>query len=719
MKKILKSAALLIMLTGSTSLFCQNNSVGIGTLTPDNSAILELESVSQGFLMTRLNTSQINSITAPSEGVIVYNLDDKCYWFQENNSWKRICNTDSLITLINNLGDTIGYIYDSLAVHNTNISNNTSNITLLGDTIGYIYDSLAVHNTNIYNNTTNIQNLSDSLGWVYDSLIVHNNNIFNLFDSISVINNNIGIIDSTLLEKWDLNGNTGTDPNFNFLGTTDNVDLVFRTNNIEKARLLTSGEFGIGTNAPTELLDINSNALRLRNGAILDYVLTTDVNGVGTWQDITTNTTLTPFLTNDWHILGNTGTSATVNFLGTTDSEDLVFRTNNTEKTRLLTSGEFGIGTNAPTELLDINSNALRLRNGATLDYLLTTDINGVGTWQDPSTNSILTPFLTNDWHLTGNSGTTAGINYIGTNDNVDFIVKTNTIQRIIAKGANGYVGIGMGITNPRASLEVTGNGLLVSWDGTGTHIPALGEGQWIMYDNIRNAFRVGRTTVGAEFDLIHRGQGSVGLGIGNKVAGAASSAMGQQNDVSGRSSIGLGAANTITHRGSFVFGTGGISTADYEFVCKFYGGYKFYSNNAITSGVTLAPGSGTWASVSDVTQKTNITELNYNNILAKIKSLKIKKWSYIGQTVSGQDKYITTTNPEGRTIEIPLTNLYEKDIYHVGVMAQDFYKEFGLGEQETTISVLDVAGINTAAIKALLEKIEKLEEIIENLDCK
>ena len=46
----------------------------------------------------------------------------------------------------------------------------------------------------------------------------------------------------------------------------------------------------------------------------------------------------------DWHLLGNAGTSSVTNFLGTTDAQNLVFRTSNNERTRLESTGEFLIG---------------------------------------------------------------------------------------------------------------------------------------------------------------------------------------------------------------------------------------------------------------------------------------------------------------------------------------------------------------------------------------
>lgn len=46
---------------------------------------------------------------------------------------------------------------------------------------------------------------------------------------------------------WNVNGNSTTTVTSNFLGTTDNVGLAFRTNNIERMRILNTGNVAIGT----------------------------------------------------------------------------------------------------------------------------------------------------------------------------------------------------------------------------------------------------------------------------------------------------------------------------------------------------------------------------------------------------------------------------------------------------------------------------------------
>jgi hypothetical protein len=67
-------------------------SIGIGTATPDNSALVDMTSTTKGFLPPRMTQSQIEAILSPSNGVIVYcTTDDKYYAFISSaNVWKEI-----------------------------------------------------------------------------------------------------------------------------------------------------------------------------------------------------------------------------------------------------------------------------------------------------------------------------------------------------------------------------------------------------------------------------------------------------------------------------------------------------------------------------------------------------------------------------------------------------------------------------------------------------
>ncbi|MES2620391.1 MAG: hypothetical protein V4615_06025, partial [Bacteroidota bacterium] len=82
----------------------------------------------------------------------------------------------------------------------------------------------------------------------------------------------------TLNDFWALKGNGGTNPASNFVGTTDNADLVFRTNNSEKARIAANGAVGINqpTPAATSILDIQSTT----KGVLFPALTTTQRNAI-------------------------------------------------------------------------------------------------------------------------------------------------------------------------------------------------------------------------------------------------------------------------------------------------------------------------------------------------------------------------------------------------------------------------------------------------------
>ena len=58
-----------------------------------------------------------------------------------------------------------------------------------------------------------------------------------------------------------------------------------------------------------------------------------------------------------WNLTGNSGTTPPTNFLGTKDAKALVFKTNNTERMRILPAGNVGIGVTTPVQRLDVNGN--------------------------------------------------------------------------------------------------------------------------------------------------------------------------------------------------------------------------------------------------------------------------------------------------------------------------------------------------------------------------
>lgn len=63
---------LLTTLLATTATYAQ---VGVGTTTPDGSAALEIQSTSKGLLLPRMTNAQMESISSPAEGLVVYCTD--------------------------------------------------------------------------------------------------------------------------------------------------------------------------------------------------------------------------------------------------------------------------------------------------------------------------------------------------------------------------------------------------------------------------------------------------------------------------------------------------------------------------------------------------------------------------------------------------------------------------------------------------------------------
>lgn len=63
------------------------HNVGIGTTTPDTSAMLDVSSTTRGALIPRMTTAQRNAIVSPAIGLMIYNLDSNLFNFWTGSTW--------------------------------------------------------------------------------------------------------------------------------------------------------------------------------------------------------------------------------------------------------------------------------------------------------------------------------------------------------------------------------------------------------------------------------------------------------------------------------------------------------------------------------------------------------------------------------------------------------------------------------------------------------
>ncbi len=88
----------------------QNNNVGIGTLSPAPSALLDIDASptnNKGVLVPRMTANQRLAILSPANSLLVFDTDSACffYWNAINASWKSLCiNSTGLIGSIGSTG---------------------------------------------------------------------------------------------------------------------------------------------------------------------------------------------------------------------------------------------------------------------------------------------------------------------------------------------------------------------------------------------------------------------------------------------------------------------------------------------------------------------------------------------------------------------------------------------------------------------------------------
>ncbi|TDH18424.1 tail fiber domain-containing protein [Segetibacter sp. 3557_3] len=268
--------------------------------------------------------------------------------------------------------------------------------------------------------------------------------------------------------QWATTGNAGTSWNTNFLGTSDNVSLRLRTNNIQRLIVDSLGNMGVGTSSPSHRLQVSSaaNPLALdglQTGSTADSILTVS-NGV---VRRLLPSALTPS-SNAWALAGNTG--SLTSRLGTTGNFDLPLIANNTTQMTITASGNVGIGStdfdvDQPEKLLiDAGTTATNNLIGAYANINSYAQIGVQNT--NPGNNA------SSDIVATADNGTNTtnyidmGINSSGYANNASNILNRPNVGYLYTNATsdffigNGATGQGMVLfTNSGAAGNLTANG--------------------------------------------------------------------------------------------------------------------------------------------------------------------------------------------------------------------------------------------------------------------
>ncbi len=256
--------------------FSQNNNIGIGTLTPAASALLDVDAWpanNKGILIPRMTALQRIAIPAPANSLLVFDTDSSCffYWNAFNSNWKSLCNRGAAGSagttgrtgstgITGSVGFT-GAVGITGATGSVGSTGQTGSIGITGYT-GAVGATGSTGSTG----TAGITGATGAAGLIG-------------------VTGASGATGADLGTHWTITGNAGTVAGTNFIGTNDNIDFVVKTNTLEQMRVTSSGNIGIGTALPNSSakVDISSTSqgfVMPRMTTIQRYAIVSPMDGL-------------------------------------------------------------------------------------------------------------------------------------------------------------------------------------------------------------------------------------------------------------------------------------------------------------------------------------------------------------------------------------------------------------------------------------------------------
>jgi trimeric autotransporter adhesin len=272
----------------------------------------------------------------------------------------------------------------------------------------------------------------------------------------------------------------------------------------------------------------------------------------------------------------------------------------------------------------------------------------------------------------------------------------------VIGGGAGNKVHGNYGAVGGGAENQAGGSlsGLPFTTVGGGFQNSALGESSVVAGGRQNSIYSTGSYSAvgGGRYNIASGSQATVGGGDSNSADGLSSTVPGGfGNTASGEASFAAGQYAIAAAR-TFIWNSyntsNNLPTRTDSFRVQAANGFDvafgpnrdyFVAFNAETAGfiITTSTGAklsagGVWTNNSDRAKRRDFSPINAQNaqdILRKVVSLPLSTWSYFAE---------------------------DAKIRHIGPMAQDFWKAFGLGYDDKTMTDIDARGVTLAAIQGL-----------------
>jgi|GEM_PF-1303896 len=328
--------------------------------------------------------------------------------------------------------------------------------------------------------------------------------------------------------------------------------------NVERMRIASNGNVGIGTTSPAGLLHI------LGCNATVYPRIEAIANGQNSELGFIGKTS--SGVSQAWDIGFN---------IGTNTSFEVYDRTAGATRFMIDAIGNVGLGTTSPATLLHVQG---IISNGT----LGTSGTYGMQFNPDASGNGV--------FNIKNNSGATAATSGLD--------ISTGTTSSYVSRLSINQLGnVGIGTTSPLAKLHLNNGAVLC--DGTTGSTPTSGAGTRMMWIPAKGAFRAGEAvynewddayigTRSAALGYLTEADGSysTALGYETRASGLYSSALGNGTTASGSSSTALGANSVASGIGSLAAG-GSVATATYS---------AAFGNSSATGQYSAAFGKSTYA---------------------------------------------------------------------------------------------------------------------------
>jgi len=352
---------LLISTTGGTRIVGGN--VGIGTSTPNASAMLDIKSTTEGILIPRLIQTQRNTISSPATGLMVYQTDNSPgFYYYDGSGWFKVGSSGSSLT---NSKILIGDASNKAVEENV-----TGDATLSNSGVLTIIPG-AVNSSKILNYSIYGVDINGNAGIAATKIYAGNvdNTEFDYLDGLTGNIQNQIDDESTLRQNTD--NDLQTELNTTQTGAGLNSDGTYTppggVNYINTATSLYDADYKLALQVSTNASDIATNASDIATNTIAIVANNAKFGSAGTveaskavvvdasrdisnFNDIQADGTIT---SGSSIVIDGTGTT-----MGTiTESHGKISFGDET----LVTTGSIGIGTTTPSAsaAFEINSSSL------------------------------------------------------------------------------------------------------------------------------------------------------------------------------------------------------------------------------------------------------------------------------------------------------------------------------------------------------------------------